>query len=185
MIRSASGNRLVASGKGKFEFRVAKVWISSHQAFPLLSLTSRAESARSRSIMRFHRVVLPGLVVGKLTVLRPVEQCQLPDHVLLSYRSQGQMYECQCECGELAYWPEKLLSREQVKSCGCLTIARRRAGMLKRENQDRLRQVRKLIESLQLEQAKHRMRGTLDQHPEVAEQLRKAFKELKDLGYTR
>lgn len=123
--------------------------------------------------------------MGKLTVLREIDQRSVPDHVLLSYRNQGIMFECDCECGQKAYWPEKFLANEAVKSCGCLSIARRKAAILGKDNKEEVKKVRRRIRNLQKEQAQARFDGTLDSKPELAQALRAAFEKLNKLGYER
>lgn len=95
------------------------------------------------------------------------------------------MYECQCECGEKAYWPEKYLAHDRVKSCGCLSMARRRAGKINKDKKDQIKKIRRRIRSLHKEQAIARMDGTLDKRSDIAENLRKAFSELGELGYSK
>jgi hypothetical protein len=129
--------------------------------------------------------VVPGLVVGKLTVLREIDNYSIPDHVLLSYRNQGIMYECDCECGQKAYWPEKYLANETVKSCGCLSIARRRAATLGKDTKEQVKKIRRRIRNLQLEQARARFDGTLDKRDDLAQALRSEFERLNKLGYAK
>lgn len=53
---------------------------------------------------------LSGKKVGFLTVLTPTNQ----------RKSGCIVWKCQCKCGEIVYKPSRILSRNEVKSCGCL-----------------------------------------------------------------
>lgn len=131
-------------------------------------------------------IVVPGLVIGKLTVIREYPRgLDIPEHVPLSYYGQGTLIECQCECGQLAYYPEKFLRSSSVKTCGCGRMKSLLKGSENRKLHDEAQKYRTAIRSLQKEQTKHRVRGTLDFHPEIGEQLRFAFAKLRELGFTR
>lgn len=54
---------------------------------------------------------LTGQKFGKLTVLKPTER---------RTKQQTQIWECQCDCGNICYVSSRHLTSHNTKSCGCL-----------------------------------------------------------------
>lgn len=133
-----------------------------------------------------HSLVIAGLRVGRLTVVKYCSQEHLPDSVTLSYRSQGVMYECLCDCGEKTWVPEKFLARESIKSCGCLRREilnrHKKSSAVYREVLD----LRGEIKRLHSETKKLKDLGLFDQYQDdIGEQLRSYFSRLRQLGYSK
>lgn len=131
-------------------------------------------------------VITPGIQLGRLTVLRVIHPSLLPVTVKLSYRMQGTIYECLCECGDKAYYPEKFLSHGKVKSCGCL----RREILLNKNVKFKVKleveSIRQEIKRLHTTMDKLKLSGQLEKHQEeIGEKLRSLFARLKVLGLSR
>lgn len=126
-----------------------------------------------------------GAVIGKLTVVRLVGQDEIPEYVPICYRTQGPVYECLCECGNLAYYPQRFLEIGKVKSCGCIRAAMLRKGSAKAELKSRADDLRRQIKITQKTYRLHKARGTLERNPEIGDLLKKQFAELAKLGFVR
>ncbi len=130
--------------------------------------------------------IFEGAEIGQMTVVGMADRDDLPVTVPLSYRGQGSIWACLCKCGEVAYYPEKLLSQGSIKSCGCL-----RRSMLKGKKADakikaEVTILRNRIAHLQSELRHHQIRGTIAQYQDdIGAGLRAAFARLKELGFTR
>ncbi len=61
-----------------------------------------------------------GKKINKLTILRIVKRDVNPE--IPESRKRRNLYECECDCGNITIiWPAKLL-KGKTKSCGCYTI---------------------------------------------------------------
>ena len=130
--------------------------------------------------------MIPGFEVGRLTVVRHIDHSELPPEVLLSYRVQGTMYECDCACGAKAYYPEKFLARGTVKSCGCLRREILGQGKEGKEKRKRIQAIRDRIKIVQAEMTRLKKTGDFETHQEaIGKELRSLFASLKEFGLTR
>lgn len=124
---------------------------------------------------------------GMLVMVKRIDDLDtIPEYVPLSYLACGAIWECDCDCGQKAYYPDKILSRGVVKSCGCLRYGRIIKAQKRRGKIQEVRDLRKIIKKLMYDLAVIRASGQMDNLGEtVAKPLREARARLRALGYTK
>lgn len=125
--------------------------------------------------------------MGKLTLVGPVDDLSIvPLTTPRSYLVQGSLWACLCDCGEVAYYPENVLKRQMVKSCGCIRYAGLQRAFLDSGKKTELADLRRQIDDLVKEFNYHKARRSLHDHEKrIGEGLRKAYSRLKELGYSK